>query len=288
MSAPLQYSFSAPPGSRTDQQKQNRKAEVQGRSLFELISEVLGVHPPSTDMRRLLLLKSRSASSWYCRDTPSSETTTQSLLLRRKTQPSSLAAPTSASSSGEAAWYTGESGGRTHRAPVRGRFVAETFMEFVDPSAAEEPTLTVLPLRHDRVAQGQSPEEPPAGWTPPSSQLLHQAGSRHVQASAGEGVPAQIHGLQDTQTVSLNSCRAQLEDRARADTSTSSARTEASPAAQKHQTEEFISTSGQHCNERTTTTDGAGSDETRSRKRHQGSEMYLSSQPFLTIHTNTE
>lgn len=68
-----------------------------------------------------------------------------------------------------------------------------------------EPNLTVLPLCHDRVAQGQSPEELPAGWTLVSSELLHKALGRHVQASARERVPPQIHGLHETWKVSLNS-----------------------------------------------------------------------------------
>lgn len=59
---------------------------------------------PSTDMRLLLLVNSNTASSWYCRVTPSSEMTTESLVRDRKTQPSSLAAPTRAPSSGDAAW----------------------------------------------------------------------------------------------------------------------------------------------------------------------------------------
>lgn len=124
MSAPLQYSFNPPSGSRTEWRDKTSidyflsRYEVDMGELSISAKSVRWVQKittdykivfrqvlsPSTDMRLLWLVKSSRASSWYWRVTPSSETTIKSLVLERKTQPSSLAAQTRASSSGDAAW----------------------------------------------------------------------------------------------------------------------------------------------------------------------------------------
>lgn len=54
---------------------------------------------------------------------------------------------------------------------------------------------TFVPPSHDRVTQRQRCEELRAERTLLFSELLHQVGSRHVQTTAREGIPAQVHGL---------------------------------------------------------------------------------------------